>query len=78
MVTVSHTAGEEFYLKTLLTVVQGPTSFEDLLHVSGHPQPCQTYHDACILQGLLEDREMHGYNVPVRVTGKGTDGYGYG
>ena len=23
-------------------------------------------------------REMHGYNIPVRVTGKGTDGYGYG
>jgi len=55
MVTVPHTAGERFYLRTLLTVVRGPTSFEDLLCVPGHPQPCQTYHDACILRGLLED-----------------------
>jgi hypothetical protein len=55
MVTVPHTGGERFYLRTLLTVVRGPTSFEDLLRVPGHPQPCQTFHDACILRGLLED-----------------------
>ena len=55
MVYIPPTAGERFYLRTLLTVVRGPTSFDDLLYVSGHAQACENFHDACVLQGLLED-----------------------
>jgi hypothetical protein len=50
---VPPTAGERFHLRTLLTIVNGPTSFEDLktynnvLHL--------TFKDACKARGLLED-----------------------
>jgi hypothetical protein len=43
------TAGEQFYLRTLLTVVKGATSFAHLRH----PHP--TFYAACIARGLLED-----------------------
>ena len=52
---VPPTGGERFYLRTLLTVVRGPQSFEDLLHVPAHNKLCKTYHDACVARGLLED-----------------------
>jgi len=45
--------GECFYIQTLLTVVQGPTSFEDLMSFEGHTYP--TFKDACFARGLLED-----------------------
>jgi hypothetical protein len=45
-------AGEKFYLCTLLTVVKGPTSFENLCTVDGHLHP--TFKAACLAQGLLE------------------------
>jgi hypothetical protein len=46
-------AGERFYLRTLLTVVRGATSFVSLRTVNGveHPSFCQ----ACLARGLLED-----------------------
>ena len=49
----SPTAGERFYLRLLLTVVRGPTSFEHLRTVAGTLHP--TFQSACIALGLLED-----------------------
>jgi hypothetical protein len=46
-------SGERFYLRLLLTVVKGATSFEDLLTVNGIQLP--TFKQACIHLGLLED-----------------------
>jgi hypothetical protein len=53
MYFVSPTAGERFYLRTLLSVVPGPRSFEDLrtYHTVTYP----TFRDACLARGLLED-----------------------
>lgn len=57
MYFIKPTAGEQFYLRTLLTVVRGATSFEDLRRVPGHNHnnPYPTYHAACLARGLLED-----------------------
>jgi hypothetical protein len=53
MFFVSPTAGERFYLRTLLCVVRGPRSFEDL---RTHRGQCHaTFRDACLARGLLED-----------------------
>ena len=51
-------AGERFYLRLLLTVVKGATSFQDLRTVGkGTPtaRVCNTYKEACLALGLLED-----------------------
>jgi hypothetical protein len=48
-------SGEWFYLRTLLTVVCGPTSFEHL-HTFNEIVHA-TYKEACIAQGLLESDE---------------------
>ena len=53
MIYVGPTAGERFYLRTLLMIVRGPTSFEDLKSVDG--ESCESFHDACLRRGLLED-----------------------
>ena len=53
MYFVSPSAGERFYLRTLLTVVRGSTSFEELRTVDGVLYP--TFRDTCIARGLLED-----------------------
>jgi hypothetical protein len=45
--------GEVFYVRLLLTVKEGPTSFEDLRTVDGHLYP--TFRAACQAMGLLED-----------------------
>ena len=50
---VSPTAGERFYLRTLLTTVKGPTSWEHLRTFEGIEYP--TYHAACLARGLLEN-----------------------
>jgi hypothetical protein len=55
MYFIKPTAGEQFYLRTLLTVVKGPTSFDDLRCVPGELQPLPTYYAACLARGLLED-----------------------
>ena len=44
---------ERFYLRTLLTVVKGPTSFESLRTFGGITYP--TFREACLARGLLED-----------------------
>ena len=44
---------ELFYLQTLLAVVKGPTSFEDLCQFNGNTYP--TFYEACLARGLLED-----------------------
>lgn len=53
MVYVGPTAGERFHLRTLLMVTKGPQSFDDLETVDG--TQCETFHDACLKLGLLED-----------------------
>lgn len=45
--------GERFFLRLLLTVKVGPTSFEDLRTVNGQVYP--TFRAACVAMGLLED-----------------------
>ena len=46
-------SGERFYLRTLLTVVKGAKSFEDLRTVDGQIYP--DFKSACLALGLLED-----------------------
>ena len=53
MIYVGPTAGERFHLRMLLMVVRGPQSFDDLKRVDNHL--CDTFHDACLRRGLLED-----------------------
>lgn len=53
MAYVGPTAGEKFYLRTLLMVVKGPKSFDDLKTVDGFY--CSTFQEACVKRGLLED-----------------------
>jgi hypothetical protein len=53
MYFASPSSGERFYLRTLLTVAKGATSFEDLRTVDG--VLCPTFKDACIARGLLKD-----------------------
>jgi hypothetical protein len=50
---VSPTAGEHFYLRTLLTTVKGPMSWEHLRTFDGMLHP--TFHSACLARGLLEN-----------------------
>jgi len=44
---------EIFYLRLLLTYIEAPTSFEDLLHFCDTIYP--TYKSICIARGLLQD-----------------------
>jgi hypothetical protein len=53
MYYVHPASGERFYLRLLLTVVKGPTSFEDVQRHEGRLYP--TCKSACIARGLLED-----------------------
>jgi hypothetical protein len=53
MAYVTPTAGEKFYLRTLLMVVRGAKSFDDLKTVNG--VRCETFQSACLRRGLLED-----------------------
>lgn len=55
MVYVTPTAGERFYLRILLTVARGPQSFEDLRRYSRDCPPCDTFYEACVRRGLLEN-----------------------
>lgn len=49
-------AGEQFFLRTLLTVVRGAVSFEDLCTIDGVVHP--TYHAACKARGALTTGKM--------------------
>jgi hypothetical protein len=53
MTYVGPTAGERFHLRMLLMVVRGPKSFDDLKTIDH--EICETFHDACLKRGLLED-----------------------
>ena len=53
MYSASPFQGERYYLRLLLTVVRGATSFENLRTVDGMVYP--TFKRACIALGLLED-----------------------
>ncbi len=53
MIYIGPTAGEKFYLRTLLMVTRGPKSFDDLRTVDG--TLCKSFHEACLKRGLLED-----------------------
>lgn len=55
MYFASPNEGERFYLRLLLTVVEGPQSFQCLRTVDNVVHP--TYKAACIAKGLLEDDE---------------------
>ena len=52
---VAPTAGEHFYLHTLLIAVKGPTCWEDLCTFNSVLYP--TFHDAAFACGLLQDDE---------------------
>jgi hypothetical protein len=53
MYFVPPTAGEKFYMRTLLTVVKGPRSFEHLQTFDNVVYP--TFRAACLARGLLQD-----------------------
>ena len=53
MYFVSPTAGERFYLCTLLTTVKGPTCWDDMRSFEDTVHP--TFHAACLARGLLEN-----------------------
>ncbi|XP_035223759.1 uncharacterized protein LOC118196414 [Stegodyphus dumicola] len=53
--TVHPNNSECFHLRLLLHEVRGPTSFTDLRTVQG--RVCNTFKEACQLQGLLENDE---------------------
>jgi hypothetical protein len=53
MYFASPSSGEHFYLRTLLTIVKGATSFEDLCTIDGIL--CPIFKDACKERGLLCD-----------------------
>ena len=53
MYFASPNSGERFYLRLLLTVVRGPTSFENLRTVNNVLH--DTFKAACVARGLLED-----------------------
>lgn len=55
MYWVDPTAGEQFYLRLLLTHVPGARSFEDLRRspIDGHV--CETFRQACAERGLIDD-----------------------
>ncbi|XP_071914002.1 uncharacterized protein [Coffea arabica] len=52
LITVEPREGEMYYIRLLLTHVQEPTSFDDLLKVRGHKT--DSLREACLLLGLLE------------------------
>lgn len=55
MYFASPNSGERFYLRLLLTVVRGPTSFDWLRTVNNVMH--DTFKSACVARGLLEDDE---------------------
>ena len=55
MYFVHPTAGEQYYLRMLLSIVRGATSFENLCTVDGFLYP--SFKEACIALGLLQNDE---------------------
>jgi hypothetical protein len=56
MYFVGPSGGERFYLRMLLTVIKGPTSFEDLCTYDGVVH--SSFKSACIVRGLLDSDEQ--------------------
>ena len=56
MYFVGPSGGERFYLRMLLTVVKGPTPFEDLRTYDGVVH--ETFKSVCIARGLLDSDEQ--------------------
>ncbi|XP_030479392.1 uncharacterized protein LOC115696639 [Cannabis sativa] len=52
IVTANPLEGERYYLRSLLSHVRGPTSFEDLRSIDGIVAP--TFRDAATMRGLLQ------------------------
>ncbi|KAG5610821.1 hypothetical protein H5410_022102, partial [Solanum commersonii] len=46
-------SGEIYYLRLLLNVIKGPTSYEELRRINNYDHP--TFRDACYALGLLDD-----------------------
>ncbi len=61
MYFVGPSGGERFYLRMLLTVVKGPTSFEDLHTYDGVVH--QNFKLACIARGLLDSDEQWDHSL---------------
>jgi len=61
MYFVGPSGGERFYLRMLLTVVKGPTSFEDLRTYDGVVH--QSFKSACIARGLLDSDEQWSHKL---------------
>ena len=53
---VGPSGGERFYLRLLLMVMKGPTSFDDLRTFDG--MLYDTFKSACIARGLLDSDEQ--------------------
>ena len=53
--------GERFYLRLLLTVVKGPTTFDDLRTFEGVLY--DTFKSACIARGLLDSDEQWNHSL---------------
>lgn len=53
LIWVPPSTGEVFYLRMMLTIAKGPTSYEDIRTVANVQHP--TFRDACFAMGLLED-----------------------
>ncbi|KAF1879973.1 hypothetical protein Lal_00022099 [Lupinus albus] len=53
LIWVSPCTDEPYYLRMILTVLKGPTSYEDIMTVSDIQPP--TFRETCFAMGLLED-----------------------
>lgn len=67
---VPPTTGELYYLRMMLTVVKGPTTYEDIQKVGDTRHP--TFREACFAMGFLtDDREYIGAIIEASVWGSG-------
>ncbi|XP_024007229.1 uncharacterized protein LOC112083434 [Eutrema salsugineum] len=58
IVNIQPSAGQTFYLRLLLNILKGITSFDDILIIDGVRQ--SSYKDVCYAMGLLkDDKEWH-------------------
>jgi len=58
IITIHPSAGDLYYLRILVNIIRGATSFEDFYKVNGEVK--ETLKEACCARGLLEnDKEWH-------------------
>jgi hypothetical protein len=53
MMMINPLEDERYFLRVLLSIIRGPSSFEELLTVDGMIHP--TFKASCLARGLLED-----------------------